>query len=140
VRGQQTERDHHGGKAACRRGAVRADRAAQRESGASVRLRDVGGSSSRENYTTVSFYNGRRHRAWRCAWPPAPTRSTRRPVKAKGQTTWRSFPAGTEARRSIRHTPFIRLSIREVVKTLLEAFVLVFLVMYLFLAEHTAPR
>ncbi|MBS0848898.1 multidrug efflux RND transporter permease AcrD [Citrobacter sp. JGM124] len=48
------------------------------------------------------------------------------------------FPAGLEARIAFETTPFVKASIQDVVKTLLEAIVLVFLVMYLFLQNFRA--
>ena len=44
-----------------------------------------------------------------------------------------TFPAGLKSRIPYDTTPFVRKSIEEVIKTLVEAIVLVFLVMYLFL-------
>ena len=109
-------------------------------SGATVRLRDVarvelGG----ENYGTLSFYNGKPASglAVRLA-TGANALSTADAVKAKVAELQRFFPPGLEAVVAYDTTPFIRLSIQEVVKTLLEAFVLVFLVMYLFLQNLRA--
>ncbi|MDU0355639.1 efflux RND transporter permease subunit [Paraglaciecola aquimarina] len=48
------------------------------------------------------------------------------------------FPAGVEVLYPYDTTPFVSLSIEEVVKTLFEAIVLVFLVMYLFLQNWRA--
>lgn len=48
------------------------------------------------------------------------------------------FPAGVEAVYPYDTTPFVKISIEEVVKTLAEAIVLVFLVMYLFLQNFRA--
>lgn len=48
------------------------------------------------------------------------------------------FPAGLEVVYPYDTTPFIKISINEVVKTLLEAILLVFLVMYLFLQNFRA--
>ena len=48
------------------------------------------------------------------------------------------FPAGVKVVYPLDTTPFVRLSIHEVVKTLVEAIVLVFLVMYLFLQNFRA--
>ncbi|MEJ1966840.1 MAG: efflux RND transporter permease subunit [Gammaproteobacteria bacterium] len=48
------------------------------------------------------------------------------------------FPAGMQIVYPLDTTPFVRTSIEEVVKTLLEAIVLVFLVMYLFLQNVRA--
>jgi HAE1 family hydrophobic/amphiphilic exporter-1/multidrug efflux pump len=49
-----------------------------------------------------------------------------------------TFPPGLEVRYPIDSTPFVRISIEEVVKTLAEAIVLVFLVMLLFLQSFRA--
>jgi len=48
------------------------------------------------------------------------------------------FPPGLEVVYPLDTTPFVRLSIEEVVKTLIEAIILVFLVMYLFLQNLRA--
>ncbi len=48
------------------------------------------------------------------------------------------FPPGLESVVAFDTTPFVRISIEEVVKTLIEAIVLVFLVMYLFLQNFRA--
>ncbi len=109
-------------------------------SGATVRLRDVarvelGG----ENYSTVSFYNGKPSSglAVRLA-TGANALATADAVKAKVAELERFFPPGLKAVVAYDTTPFIRLSIEEVIKTLVEAFVLVFLVMYLFLQNLRA--
>jgi multidrug efflux pump len=49
-----------------------------------------------------------------------------------------TFPAGMKVVAAFDTTPFVRISIEEVVRTLLEAVVLVFLVMYLFLQNFRA--
>ncbi len=110
------------------------------ESGATVRLRDVarvelGG----ESYNTLSFYNGKPAAglAVRLA-TGANALDTGDAVKAKVDELARFFPEGLKAVVAYDTTPFIRLSIKEVVKTLVEAFVLVFLVMYLFLQNLRA--
>ncbi|MDR7344922.1 multidrug efflux pump [Pantoea alhagi] len=48
------------------------------------------------------------------------------------------FPHGLEAKVAYETTPFVTASIRDVVKTLLEAVLLVFLVMYLFMQNFRA--
>src|SRR3989442_3731358 len=48
------------------------------------------------------------------------------------------FPAGVEVKYPLDTTPFVRLSIEDVIKTLVEAIALVFLVMYLFLQSFRA--
>lgn len=59
-------------------------------------------------------------------------------VKAKIATLMPYMPEGVELIYPYDTTPFIRLSIEEVVKTLIEAVVLVFLVMFLFLQNFRA--
>ncbi len=59
-------------------------------------------------------------------------------VKARFAEFARSFPAGVDYVIPYDTTPFVRISIEEVVKTLIEAIVLVFLVMYLFLQNLRA--
>ena len=109
-------------------------------SGATVRVRDVarvelGG----ENYGTLSFYNGNPSSgiAVRLA-AGANALATADAVKAKVAELERFFPPGLKAVVAYDTTPFIRLSIEEVVKTLIEAFVLVCLVMYVFLQNLRA--
>jgi len=109
-------------------------------SGATVRLRDVARIElGSENYGTVSFYNGRPSSgiAVRIA-TNANALATADAVKAKVAELEPLFPPGMKAVVAYDTTPFIRLSIEEVVKTLVEAFVLVFLVMYLFLQNFRA--
>ncbi|MDB6171536.1 MAG: hydrophobe/amphiphile efflux family transporter [Chthoniobacteraceae bacterium] len=59
-------------------------------------------------------------------------------VKAKVSELSAFFPPGVAVIYPFDTTPFVRLSVHEVVKTLLEAIVLVFLVMYLFLQNWRA--
>jgi len=59
-------------------------------------------------------------------------------VRAKLQDMSRFFPAGLKILYPLDTTPFVRLSIEEVVKTLVEAIILVFLVMFLFLQNFRA--
>ncbi|OYQ37411.1 hydrophobe/amphiphile efflux-1 family RND transporter [Niveispirillum lacus] len=59
-------------------------------------------------------------------------------VKQAIETLRPSFPAGVDIEYPYETTPFVKLSIQEVVKTLAEAVVLVFLVMYLFLQSLRA--
>jgi hydrophobe/amphiphile efflux-1 (HAE1) family protein len=59
-------------------------------------------------------------------------------VRARVDELARYFPPGLKAVYPIDSVPFVRLSIEEVVKTLLEAILLVFLVMYLFLQNFRA--
>jgi HAE1 family hydrophobic/amphiphilic exporter-1 len=59
-------------------------------------------------------------------------------VKAKMAELSRYFPAGMKAVYPYDTTPFVRVAIGEVVKTLIEAIFLVFLIMYLFLGNMRA--
>jgi HAE1 family hydrophobic/amphiphilic exporter-1/multidrug efflux pump len=59
-------------------------------------------------------------------------------VRARVDELARFFPPGLKVVYPVDTTPFVRLSIEEVVKTLLEAIVLVFLVMFLFLQNFRA--
>ena len=59
-------------------------------------------------------------------------------VRARVDGLAKFFPPGLKVVYPVDTIPFVRLSIEEVVKTLLEAIVLVFLVMYLFLQNFRA--
>ena len=59
-------------------------------------------------------------------------------VRARVDELAKFFPPGLKVVYPVDTTPFVRLSIEEVVKTLLEAVVLVFLVMFLFLQNFRA--
>jgi len=59
-------------------------------------------------------------------------------VKTKMQELSRYFPAGMKVVYPYDTTPFVKVAIDEVVKTLFEAIILVFLVMYLFLGNLRA--
>ncbi|MCW5625658.1 MAG: efflux RND transporter permease subunit [Burkholderiales bacterium] len=59
-------------------------------------------------------------------------------VRARLADLQKFFPPGLEVRYPYDTTPFVRLSIEDVVHTLIEAIVLVFLVMYLFLQNFRA--
>ncbi|MGB7802623.1 multidrug efflux RND transporter permease AcrD [Buttiauxella sp.] len=59
-------------------------------------------------------------------------------ARAKIEELSEFFPHGLEAKIAYETTPFVKASIEDVVKTLLEAILLVFLVMYLFLQNFRA--
>lgn len=59
-------------------------------------------------------------------------------ARAKIEELSQFFPHGLEAKIAYETTPFVKASIEDVVKTLLEAILLVFLVMYLFLQNFRA--
>src|SRR5690606_1231384 len=59
-------------------------------------------------------------------------------IKAKMEELSQFFPPGVKVVYPFDTTPFVRVAIDEVVRTLVEAVVLVFLVMYLFLGNFRA--
>ena len=59
-------------------------------------------------------------------------------ARAKVEELSKYFPPGLEAKIAYETTPFVKASIKDVVQTLLEAILLVFLVMYLFLQNFRA--
>ncbi len=59
-------------------------------------------------------------------------------VRARLEELSHYFPHGLEAKIAFETTPFVKASIKDVVKTLFEAVLLVFLVMYLFLQNFRA--
>ncbi|MES2255088.1 MAG: efflux RND transporter permease subunit [Pseudomonadota bacterium] len=103
--------------------------------GAVVHLSDVarvelGG----DNYAVISEMNG--HPAAGFAVMPAPGANALKLVdelKKRALAMEPTFPPGMKLLFPVDNTEFIRLSIRDVVKTLIEAIALVILVMYLFL-------
>ncbi|USQ95109.1 efflux RND transporter permease subunit [Caulobacter sp. RL271] len=108
--------------------------------GATVRLGDVARVElGAENYISLAKYNG--HPAAGMAIKLAPGANaldTAAAVKAKMAQLEKSFPANYKYVVPYDSTPFVKLSIEEVVKTLIEAIVLVFIVMFLFLQDWRA--
>ena len=108
--------------------------------GSVVRLRDVARSEiGTESYGLESRYNGKPASgiAIRLA-SGANALETADAVKKKVADLSKFFPAGVKTIYPLDTTPFVRVSIEEVVKTLTEAILLVFLVMYLFLQNFRA--
>ncbi|MES2707862.1 MAG: efflux RND transporter permease subunit [Verrucomicrobiota bacterium] len=108
--------------------------------GSRVFLRDVARLElGSENYTNLSRYNGKP--ATGMAIKPASGANaldTVAAVKKKMEELSAFFPPGVKAIYPYDTTPFVRISVKEVVKTLIEAVILVFLVMYLFLQNWRA--
>ncbi|WP_426057135.1 efflux RND transporter permease subunit [Janthinobacterium sp. PSPC2-1] len=108
--------------------------------GAMVYLKDVATMElGRENYNTVARYNG--HAATGVAIKLATGANaldTANAAKAMLSKLSKQFPEGMTYQVAFDTTPFVKLSIEEVVKTLVEAVILVFLVMYLFLQNFRA--
>lgn len=109
-------------------------------SGAAVRLSDVarielGG----ESYDTVARFNGKPAAGLAIKLATgANALNTVKAVDAKLAELSKFFPQGMKVIKPYDTTPFVRISIEEVVKTLIEAVVLVFVVMYLFLQNFRA--
>ncbi|HEI8867505.1 TPA: multidrug efflux RND transporter permease AcrD [Serratia odorifera] len=92
-----------------------------------------------ENYDYLSRYNGMPAAGMNIKLASGANElQTDELVKAKINELSQYFPRGLEAKVAYETTPFVKASIQDVVKTLLEAIVLVFLVMYLFLQNFRA--
>jgi HAE1 family hydrophobic/amphiphilic exporter-1/multidrug efflux pump len=108
--------------------------------GAAVRLGDVarielGG----ESYAVVAHFNGKPAAGLAIKLATgANALNTVKAVDAKLAELSKFLPPGVKIIKPYDTTPFVRISIQEVVKTLVEAVALVFLVMYLFLQNFRA--
>jgi len=108
--------------------------------GSFVRVRDVGRTElGTERYERHVLFNGKPAigLAIRQA-AGANALNTAKAIKAKMAELSRYFPPGMVASYPYDTTPFVKVAIDEVVKTLLEAILLVFLVMYLFMGNIRA--
>ncbi len=108
--------------------------------GSTVRLRDVAESRiGTENYDVQSFYNGKPvgGMAIRLA-AGANALETGNRIKARMEELSRYFPAGMKVVYPYDTTPFVEISIKGVVETLIEAVFLVFIIMFLFLQNIRA--
>lgn len=108
--------------------------------GSLVRVGDVGRTElGTERYEMNALYNGKQAAVLAVRQAAgANALDTAKAIKAKMEELSRYFPAGMKVIYPYDTTPFVRVAIGEVVKTLLEAIVLVFLVMYLFLGNIRA--
>jgi multidrug efflux pump len=92
-----------------------------------------------ESYDSVSHLNG--HPAAGVAIQLAPganALTTADAVKARAQELSKTFPPGVKLSFPVDNTEFVRISIHEVIKTLIEAMVLVVVVMFVFLQNWRA--
>jgi len=108
--------------------------------GSTVRLKDVAECKiGTENYDILARYKGKPvgGMAIRLA-AGANALDTANRVKAKMEELSGFFPAGMKVVYPYDTTPFVRISIEEVVMTLLEAVFLVFIIMFLFLQNIRA--
>jgi HAE1 family hydrophobic/amphiphilic exporter-1 len=108
--------------------------------GSIVRVRDVGRTElGTELYDIQGFHNGRPTAVLAIRQAAgANALETADAVKVKMEEMSRYFPAAMKVVYPYDTTPFVRVAIQEVFKTLFEAIVLVFLVMYLFLGNIRA--
>ena len=108
--------------------------------GSVLKLRDVARVElGAETYEFLSRFNGQPAAGMAISLATgANALATARGVQAALDQLTPFFPAGMKAVVPFDTTPFVRASITEVVKTLAEAMVLVFLVMYLFLQNLRA--
>jgi hydrophobe/amphiphile efflux-1 (HAE1) family protein len=108
--------------------------------GSVVRVRDIGRTElGTETYDIQGYYNGKPAAGMAVRQAAgANALETADNVRAKMEELSRFFPPGMKVIYPYDTTPFVRVAINEVVKTLIEAIVLVFLVMYLFMGSMRA--
>ena len=108
--------------------------------GAAVRLKDVARIElGAQQYSVWARLNGQPSASIGVKLAPgANALDTAKRVHAKMTELARYFPQGIEWRMPYDTSRFVDISIKEVMKTLLEAFILVFLVMWLFLENLRA--
>jgi hydrophobe/amphiphile efflux-1 (HAE1) family protein len=108
--------------------------------GSRVLLRDVGRVElGAENYSVSTKYNGLPASGLAIKLAPgANALDTQKAINATLEQLEPFFPPGLKAVYPYDTTPFVRISIEEVLKTLFEAIVLVFIVMYIFLQNFRA--
>ncbi len=108
--------------------------------GSVVRVKDVGRTElGTESYSVEAFFNGKdaalmaiRQAAGANALQTADN------IRSKLKEMEAFFPTGMKVVYPYDTTPFVKVAIEEVVKTLFEAIILVFLVMYLFMGNMRA--
>ncbi|MCE5267067.1 MAG: efflux RND transporter permease subunit, partial [Planctomycetaceae bacterium] len=108
--------------------------------GSVVRISDVGRTElGTEVYDIQGYFNGKPSAGMAIRQAPgANALETANAIKAKLDEMSRYFPAGMKVVYPYDTTPFVKVAIAEVVKTLVEAVILVFLVMFLFMGNIRA--
>ncbi|MDD5432043.1 MAG: efflux RND transporter permease subunit [Candidatus Omnitrophica bacterium] len=109
--------------------------------GSTIRVKDIGRAElgSDISDTKVFFNKGQPSSAIAIRQEPgANALKTVDAIKAKMEELSRYFPQGVKATYPYDTTPFTRVAIKEVAKTLVVAIILVFLVMYLFMGNIRA--
>jgi multidrug efflux pump len=110
------------------------------QNGSQVRLRDVARVElGAQSYATEALYNGKPVSALALKLAPGANQlSTETAVRDELNRLAQFFPPGLKIVYPLDTEPFISLSIEEVVKTLIEAVALVFVVMFVFLQNFRA--
>ncbi len=108
--------------------------------GSIVRIKDIGRTElGTEQYDVNARYNGKPAAGMAIRQAVgANALATAEAVRAKLKEMSRYFPHGMKVVYPYDTTPFVRVAIEEVVKTLIEAIFLVFLVMYVFMGNMRA--
>jgi len=108
--------------------------------GSVIRVRDIGRTELAAELPDMKFmYNGRAAAGIAIRQESgANALETAEGVKSKMKELSQYFPSGMKVVYPYDTTPFVRVAIEEVVKTLFEAIILVFLVMYLFMGNLRA--
>jgi hydrophobe/amphiphile efflux-1 (HAE1) family protein len=108
--------------------------------GSTVRIKDVGRTELGTDYYDIEVFNDGKPSAGMAIRQAAGANAldTADAVRAKMKEMSRYFPAGMKVVYPYDTTPFVKVAIDEVVKTLLEAILLVFLVMWLFMGNIRA--
>ena len=108
--------------------------------GSMVRVKDVARTElGTELYDSEIFYNTKYAAAMAVRQAPgANALDTADAVKAKLAELSRYFPQGMKVVYPYETTPFVKVAIAEVIRTLVEAVILVFLIMYLFMGNMRA--
>jgi HAE1 family hydrophobic/amphiphilic exporter-1 len=108
--------------------------------GSIVRIKDVGRTElGTESYDIDAYHNDKPAAALAVRQAAgANALDTAKAIRAKLDEMSQFFPAGMKVVYPYDTTPFVRVAIGEVVKTLFEAILLVFLVMYLFMGNMRA--
>ncbi|HZK13832.1 MAG TPA: efflux RND transporter permease subunit, partial [Desulfobaccales bacterium] len=108
--------------------------------GSFVRVRDVGRTElGSERYDRIVLFDGKPATGLAVRQAAgANALDTAKAIKAKVEELSKVFPPGMKVSYPYDTTPFVKAAINEVVKTLFEAILLVFLVMYLFMGNIRA--
>ncbi len=108
--------------------------------GSVLRIKDVATVDlGAESYSTLAYLNGKSTVGIGIyQLPNANALDVANQVKAAMKTLEKDFPSGMEYEIIYDTTTFVKDSIQEIIKTLLEAFVLVFIVSFLFLQSFRA--